>query len=54
MTDDIVKERMYQVTYLIGGSGAVGHKFFKTFQEASEFSLKVKTGDVLEVKRIED
>lgn len=54
MTDDVVKERMYQVTYLIHGTSAVGHKFFKTFHEASEFSLKIKTGDVLEVKRIED
>ena len=50
----IVKEPMYKISYLIGGSGAVAHKFFKTFQAASEFSMKIKTGDVLEIKRVEE
>jgi len=33
-----------------GGSSSVGFKWFDTFSEASEFSLKIKTGDVIEVK----
>ena len=29
-------------------------KWFKTFKEASEFSLTVKTGDVIEIKLYKD
>lgn len=40
----------YKVSYYVGGGMTVGFKWFDTFSEASDFSLKVKTGDVIEVK----
>ena len=40
----------YKVSYYVGGGMTVGFKWFDTFTEASDFSLKVKTGDVIEVK----
>lgn len=40
---------MYKVTYYTSGS-MVAFKWFNTFGEASEFSLTVKSGDVIEIK----
>ena len=40
----------YKVSYYMGSGMRVAFKWFDTFNEASEFSLKVKTGDVIEVK----
>lgn len=47
----IDKQGMYKVSYYMGGGNTVAFKWFKTFAEASEFSLKVPTGDVIEVKK---
>ena len=44
----------YNVAYLITGSYNVLNKTFETFQEAMAFASKVPTGDVLEIKRVED
>ena len=44
---------MYKVSYYTTGTN-VSFKWFKTFKEASEFSLKVKTGDVIEIKLYPD
>lgn len=40
----------YKVSYYIGGGMTVGFKWFDTFSEASDFSMKVRTGDVIEIK----
>ena len=40
----------YKVTYYLTAGNVVGFKWFDTFNDASAFSLKVKTGDVIEVK----
>ncbi len=40
----------YKVSYYTTAGNDVAFKWFKTFSEASEFSLKVRTGDVIEVK----
>jgi len=40
----------YKVTYYMGSGNTVASKWFDTFSEASQFSLKVKTGDVIEIK----
>lgn len=46
---------MYKVTYYFSASGAnVVTKEFKTFQEASEFSLSRPTGSVIEIKLYPD
>lgn len=49
----IIDERangMYKVSYYVGSGMTAGFKWFKTFNEASQFSLKVPTGDVIEIK----
>lgn len=43
----------YKVSYYMTGQ-TVAFKWFKTFAEASQFSMKVNTGDVIEIKRYED
>ena len=40
----------YKVSYYVGGGMTVGFRWFDNFKEATDFSLKVKTGDVIEVK----
>ena len=40
----------YKVSYYVGGGNMVGLKWFDTFNEASQFSLKVPTGNVIEIK----
>ena len=40
----------YKVSYYVGSGNMVGFKWFDSFTEASQFSLKVKTGDVIEIK----
>jgi len=49
--EDVRKDGMYKVSYYMGGGNMVAFKWFKTFSEATEFSLKVPTGDVIEVKK---
>jgi hypothetical protein len=49
-----VEVPMYKVTYHITGTSAVLFKVFDTFQEAMLFSSSVPTGNVLEVKRLEN
>lgn len=44
---------MYKVSYYMTGQ-TVAFKWFKTFHEASEFSIKINTGDVIEIKRYEN
>jgi hypothetical protein len=44
---------MYKVSYYFTGS-RVAFKWFKTFAEACEFSMKVPTGDVIEIKLYKD
>lgn len=44
----------YNVTYLITGSYEVLNKTCETFEEAMAFASKVTTGNVLEIKRVED
>jgi hypothetical protein len=41
---------MYKVSYYVTGGTHVAFKWFDTFHEASEFSLKVPTGNVIEIK----
>jgi hypothetical protein len=45
---------MYKVSYLMTGSNLTFFKVFKTFQESMDFSKTVATGDILEIKRLED
>ena len=45
---------MYKVSYYFNGGSMVSFKWFKTFSEACEFSMKVKTGDVIEIKLYKD
>jgi len=40
----------YKVSYYVGGGMTAAFKWFDTFHEASEFSMKVRTGDVIEIK----
>lgn len=40
----------YKVVYYMGSGNTVTSKWFDTFTEASQFSLKVRTGDVIEIK----
>lgn len=40
----------YKVSYYMGSGMKVAFKWFDTFNEASQFSLKVPTGDVIEIK----
>ena len=48
---DNYRERgKYKVSYYMGSGNTVACKWFNTFSEASAFSLKVKTGDVIEIK----
>lgn len=49
--EDVRKDGMYKVSYYIGGGPMVAFKWFNTFSEATEFSLKVPTGDVIEIKK---
>lgn len=49
--DNFRKDGMYKVSYYMGSGNMVAFKWFKTFSEATEFSLKVPTGDVIEVKK---
>lgn len=44
----------YKVTYLITGSNDALNKRFETFQEAMAFASSVPTGNVLEIKRVEN
>lgn len=44
------KKGRYKVSYYVTGGQRSTTKWFDTFPEASEFSLKVKTGDVIEIK----
>ena len=44
---------MYKVSYYASGN-MVAFKWFKTFAEASDFSRKIKTGDVIEIKLYKD
>lgn len=48
------KKGKYKVTYYLTAGNDVGFRWFKTFNEASDFSLKVKTGDVIEIKWYKD
>jgi hypothetical protein len=43
----------YKVSYYMTGQ-TVAFKWFKTFPEASAFSMKINSGDVIEIKRYED
>ena len=45
---------MYKVSYYFNGGSMVSFKWFKTFAEASDFSRKIKTGDVIEIKLYKD
>jgi hypothetical protein len=40
----------YKVSYYMGGGMRAAFKWFNTFHEASDFSMKVRTGDVIEIK----
>jgi hypothetical protein len=40
----------YKVSYYLGGGMKAAFKWFDTFHEATEFSMKVPTGDVIEIK----
>lgn len=44
----------YKVSYYMGSGMKVAFKWFDTFNEASQFSLKVPTGDVIEIKWYQD
>jgi hypothetical protein len=44
----------YKVVYYIGGGNYAGYKWFNSFNEASEFAAKIKTGDVIEIKRYDE
>mgnify|MGYP003345888187 FL=1 len=44
---------MYKVTYYFCSSTAVAIKEFPNFKEASDFSLTLPTGDVIEIKYYE-
>ena len=45
---------MYKVSYYMTGQ-TVAYKWFKTFSEATEFSVyHVNSGDVIEIKRYEN
>jgi len=44
----------YKVSYYMGSGMKVAFKWFDTFNEASQFSLKVPTGDVIEIKWYSD
>lgn len=49
----IIDERTkgkYKVSYYISSGMTAGFKWFDTFNEASQFSLKIPTGDVIEIK----
>ena len=45
---------MYKVAYCIGGSQMVGFKMFKTFEEATNFSIKQPKDSVIEIKHYDD
>lgn len=45
---------MYKVTYYAYSGSRVLFRWFKTFSEASEFSLTVNSGDVIEIKLYKD
>lgn len=52
----VIDERqkgMYKVSYYMTGQ-TVAYKWFKTFNEASAFSLKINSGDVIEIKWYEN
>lgn len=44
---------MYKVSYYFSGS-RVSFKWFRTLGEAMKFSMTVKSGDVIEIKKYED
>ena len=45
---------MYKVSYYSGNGSTVSFKWFNTFSEATEFSLKCPRESVLEVKLYPD
>ena len=45
---------MYKVSYLMTGSNLTFFRVLNTFQEAMDFAKTVATGDILEIKRLED
>ena len=46
--------KKYKVCYYIGSGSGVKTKYFETFSEATTFAVSLPTGDVLEIKRIEE
>jgi hypothetical protein len=44
------KNGRYCVSYYFGTGNMVSYKWFDTFSEASQFSLTIKSGDVIEIK----
>jgi len=49
--EDFRKDGMYKVTYYLGSGNMVAFKWFKTFSEATNFSITVRSGDVIEIKK---
>ena len=45
---------MYKVSFYIGNSQTVGFKWFKTFEEATDFSIKQPMESVIEIKHYDD
>ena len=45
---------MYKVSYYIGNTAMVGFKWFKTFAEATNFSIKQPLNSVIEIKHYDD
>ena len=45
---------MYKVSFYIGNSKTVGFKWFKTFDEATNFSIKQPINSVIEIKHYDD
>lgn len=45
---------MYRVTFYSGGCYTVTHKDFKTFHDATKFSVTLPIDAVLEIKHYED
>jgi len=45
---------MYKVIFYIGNSKTVGFKWFKTFDEANNFSIKQPINSVIKIKYYDD